>query len=75
MTNKKVLLTILDGWGLGNQAETDGVFLAKTPFIDSLKNNAAVGTLKTFGHHVGLPDGQMGNSEVSHMNIGAGRVV
>lgn len=75
MSSKKVLLTILDGWGIGNQDTTDGVFLAKTPFIDSLKERAASTTLKTYGHAVGLPKGQMGNSEVGHINIGAGRVV
>jgi len=73
--NKKVVLLILDGWGIGKQDNSDAIFNAKTPFVDSLADRAANATLKTFGAHVGLPDGQMGNSEVGHMNIGAGRVV
>lgn len=71
---KKVLLLILDGWGIGKQDASDGIYLAKTPFVDGLKNGPH-SELKTYGEHVGLPDGQMGNSEVGHMNIGAGRVV
>ena len=73
--NKKTALIILDGWGIGNQDESDGVFLAKTPFFDSLIANHPNATLKTYGEHVGLPNGQMGNSEVGHLNIGAGRIV
>lgn len=71
----KVLLLILDGWGIGNKDKTDAIFSANTPFMDSLESKATSATLKTFGENVGLPDGQMGNSEVGHMNIGAGRVV
>ncbi|MDB9883044.1 2,3-bisphosphoglycerate-independent phosphoglycerate mutase, partial [Bacteroidia bacterium] len=71
---KKVLLLILDGWGIGKKDSSDAVYNAKTPFIDSLVSRPH-STLKTFGENVGLPDGQMGNSEVGHMNIGAGRVV
>lgn len=71
----KTALVILDGWGIGKHDKTDGVFLAKTPFIDSLYNKYPHNTLYTFGEHVGLPKGQMGNSEVGHLNIGAGRVV
>ena len=71
---KKVFLLILDGWGIGRKDESDAIHQAKTPFIDSLSKRAN-GSLKTYGEHVGLPDGQMGNSEVGHMNIGAGRVV
>ena len=71
---KKVALLILDGWGIGKKDKSDAIFNAKTPFIDSLESKPHA-TLKTFGENVGLPDGQMGNSEVGHMNIGAGRVV
>lgn len=73
--NKKVVLLILDGWGIGKHDDSDAIFKAKTPFVDSLEQRAASATLKTFGENVGLPEGQMGNSEVGHMNIGAGRVV
>ena len=73
--SKKVGLIILDGWGIGAQDNSDGVFLAKTPFFDSLMNSKPHSFLNTYGEHVGLPDGQMGNSEVGHLNIGAGRVV
>jgi 2,3-bisphosphoglycerate-independent phosphoglycerate mutase len=75
MRNKKVALLILDGWGLGRQDETDGIHLAKTPFFDTLYSNFPHAKLITHGEDVGLPEGQMGNSEVGHMNIGAGRVV
>ncbi len=71
---KKVILLILDGWGIGKRDHSDAIHQAKTPFIDSLSNEPH-STLKTYGENVGLPDGQMGNSEVGHMNIGAGRVV
>jgi 2,3-bisphosphoglycerate-independent phosphoglycerate mutase len=71
----KALLIILDGWGIGKKDNTDAIFSANTPFIDSLESQSAKATLKTYGENVGLPDGQMGNSEVGHMNIGAGRVV
>lgn len=69
------MLMILDGWGIGKRDFTDGIFNAKTPFIDSLYQSVPNTTLTTFGNAVGLPEGQMGNSEVGHMNIGAGRVV
>ncbi len=72
---KKAVLIILDGWGIGKHDKTDGVFLAKTPYVDSLYNKYPHSTLLTFGEHVGLPEGQMGNSEVGHLNIGAGRIV
>lgn len=75
MTNKKVALIILDGWGQGAQDESDGIFRANTPFIDSLYTNWANAQLVTFGKDVGLPSSQMGNSEVGHLNIGAGRIV
>ncbi|MGB0851036.1 MAG: 2,3-bisphosphoglycerate-independent phosphoglycerate mutase [Bacteroidia bacterium] len=71
---KKVILLILDGWGIGKKDESDAIHKANTPYIDSLSQRPH-STLKTFGENVGLPDGQMGNSEVGHMNIGAGRVV
>ena len=73
--SKKAVLIILDGWGIGKQDKTDGVHLAKTPFVDSLYTKYPHSTLLTFGEEVGLPAGQMGNSEVGHLNIGAGRVV
>ena len=73
--DKKTALIILDGWGIGTKDESDGVHLAKTPFFDHLMKNHPNAQLKTFGKEVGLPNGQMGNSEVGHLNIGAGRVV
>ncbi|MDG2330782.1 MAG: 2,3-bisphosphoglycerate-independent phosphoglycerate mutase, partial [Flavobacteriales bacterium] len=75
MTNKKVALIILDGWGQGARDESDGIFIANTPFIDSLYTNWANAQLVTYGKEVGLPASQMGNSEVGHLNIGAGRIV
>lgn len=74
MTNKAFLL-ILDGWGLGPKPEADAIFQANTPFFDELWKTRPHSTLITHGEDVGLPDGQMGNSEVGHLNIGAGRVV
>lgn len=72
---KKVALIILDGWGLGDGTKADAISNSNTPFVDSLYKNYPYSTLLTSGEHVGLPDGQMGNSEVGHLNIGAGRVV
>lgn len=72
---RKFGLVILDGFGYGKQDHTDAVFNAKTPVFDRLVKNFPNATLTTFGEAVGLPEGQMGNSEVGHMNIGAGRVV
>ncbi|MFY9310593.1 MAG: 2,3-bisphosphoglycerate-independent phosphoglycerate mutase [Bacteroidia bacterium] len=72
---KKVALIILDGWGLGDGTKADAIANAHTPFMDSLYKNYPYSTLRTSGEDVGLPDGQMGNSEVGHLNIGAGRVV
>ena len=72
---KKVALLILDGWGHGDKSKSDGIFNAVTPFIDSLELTKPNAELLTDGLHVGLPEGQMGNSEVGHLNIGAGRVV
>lgn len=65
----------MDGWGHGPQTNANAIFLAKTPFIDSLYSKYPNSELKTSGEDVGLPDGQMGNSEVGHLNIGAGRIV
>ncbi|RMD73029.1 MAG: 2,3-bisphosphoglycerate-independent phosphoglycerate mutase, partial [Bacteroidetes bacterium] len=73
--NRKVLLIILDGWGLGPKPEADAIRQAHTPVFDALWADFPHATLVTYGEAVGLPEGQMGNSEVGHMNIGAGRVV
>ncbi|MCX6294694.1 MAG: 2,3-bisphosphoglycerate-independent phosphoglycerate mutase [Bacteroidetes bacterium] len=72
---KKVALLILDGWGIGDGSKSDAIANANTPFVDSLYKKYPHSTLLTSGENVGLPDGQMGNSEVGHLNIGAGRVV
>ena len=71
----KTALIILDGWGIGNADGNNAIEVAQTPYVDSLNAQTPHATLRTDGEHVGLPDGQMGNSEVGHMNIGAGRVV
>ena len=73
--NQKTALIILDGWGHGDHSDSDAIFNAKTPFMDSLYEKYPNAELVTFGEDVGLPEGQMGNSEVGHMNIGAGRIV
>ncbi|NIJ43707.1 2,3-bisphosphoglycerate-independent phosphoglycerate mutase [Wenyingzhuangia heitensis] len=73
--NKKVILMILDGWGVTQDPKVSAVFNANTSYIDSLYNKYPNATLRTDGEYVGLPDGQMGNSEVGHMNLGAGRIV
>ncbi|MAY84318.1 MAG: phosphoglycerate mutase (2,3-diphosphoglycerate-independent) [Flavobacteriales bacterium] len=75
MKEKKVALIILDGWGYGNQDNSDAIFQANTAVFDRLIASHPNSTLKTYGEFVGLPSGQMGNSEVGHLNIGAGRVV
>ena len=72
---KKALLVILDGWGIGNKGKGDVIFNTPTPYIDSLWKNYPCSQLEASGENVGLPDGQMGNSEVGHLNIGAGRIV
>ncbi|MDR1561959.1 MAG: 2,3-bisphosphoglycerate-independent phosphoglycerate mutase [Dysgonamonadaceae bacterium] len=72
---KKALLIILDGWGLGDKTKRDAITTAKTPYWDYLIKNFPCSNLQASGENVGLPDGQMGNSEVGHLNIGAGRVV
>ncbi|MDG1792812.1 MAG: 2,3-bisphosphoglycerate-independent phosphoglycerate mutase [Flavobacteriaceae bacterium] len=73
--NKKVLLMILDGWGIAKEPSVSAIDKAQTPYIDSLYDKHANSKLITYGAGVGLPDGQMGNSEVGHMNLGAGRIV
>ncbi|MFN8252037.1 MAG: 2,3-bisphosphoglycerate-independent phosphoglycerate mutase [Ferruginibacter sp.] len=75
MKNKKVILVIMDGWGLGQVKSSDAIQHAKTPFVSSLYSKYPNTTLVTCGEAVGLPDGQMGNSEVGHLNLGAGRIV
>lgn len=72
---KNIGLIILDGWGIGDHSASDAVFNANTPFMDKLLLNNPNATLIASGESVGLPEGQMGNSEVGHLNIGAGRVV
>ncbi len=74
MTNHFGLI-ILDGWGIGDKSASDAISAADTPFMDALLDTYPHATLKTSGEDVGLPDGQMGNSEVGHLNIGAGRIV
>ena len=73
--NKKVILMILDGWGKSPDPKVSAIDNANTQFIDSLYTKYAHASLRTDGLHVGLPEGQMGNSEVGHMNLGAGRIV
>ncbi|WP_088844791.1 2,3-bisphosphoglycerate-independent phosphoglycerate mutase [Hymenobacter gelipurpurascens] len=73
--NKQVLLVILDGWGLAQNKQVSAIDQARTPYVDSLFQRFPHSKLQASGEAVGLPDGQMGNSEVGHMNIGAGRVV
>ena len=73
--NKKVLLLILDGWGETQDPKVSAIAQANTPFIDSLYKKYPTAQIQTDGLNVGLPDGQMGNSEVGHMNLGAGRIV
>lgn len=75
MENKKVLLVIMDGWGLGKVKSSDAIQHANVPFVSSLYNLYPDTTLTTCGLQVGLPEGQMGNSEVGHLNLGAGRIV
>ncbi|MEO8146924.1 MAG: 2,3-bisphosphoglycerate-independent phosphoglycerate mutase [Bacteroidia bacterium] len=73
--SKKLALLILDGWGEAPKIKSNAIANSKTPFVDSLYKNYPHAQLLTSGENVGLPDGQMGNSEVGHMNIGAGRIV
>ncbi len=71
----KAMLVIMDGWGLGKVPKADAILAANTPFVDSLYSKYPNTTLTTCGELVGLPEGQMGNSEVGHLNLGAGRIV
>lgn len=73
--HKKVILMILDGWGITQDPKVSAIYNAKTSYIDSLYSKYANASLRTDGEYVGLPEGQMGNSEVGHMNLGAGRIV
>ena len=73
--SKKALLIILDGYGIGDHKKDDAIFNTPTPFMDKLMAECPHSELQASGENVGLPDGQMGNSEVGHLNIGAGRVV
>jgi 2,3-bisphosphoglycerate-independent phosphoglycerate mutase len=73
--SKKVILVIMDGWGLGQVPGADAIQHAKVPFVSSLYELYPHSTLITCGEAVGLPEGQMGNSEVGHLNLGAGRIV
>jgi len=73
--SKKTLLMILDGWGIGNKTKADVISQGETPYIDNLLKEYPNSQLLTDGENVGLPKGQMGNSEVGHLNIGAGRVI
>jgi len=75
MTSKRTILIIMDGWGLGKVFASDAIQHAKTPFVSSLYSKYSNTTLTTCGEAVGLPEGQMGNSEVGHLNLGAGRIV
>lgn len=75
MNNKKLVLLILDGWGYGKRDKSDAAYMANTPFFDSALQKYPSSRLEASGEAVGLPEGQMGNSEVGHMNLGAGRVV
>src|SRR5580658_9247745 len=74
-TQKKVILLIMDGWGLGAVKSADAIRNARVPFVSSLYQQYPNTTLVTYGEEVGLPEGQMGNSEVGHLNLGAGRIV
>lgn len=75
MNNKKAILVIMDGWGLGKVKSSDAIQNSQTPFVTSLYKKYPNATLVTCGEEVGLPSGQMGNSEVGHLNLGAGRIV
>ena len=72
---RKALLIILDGWGIGDKGQDDAIAQTATPYMDYLKANYPNTELQASGEYVGLPDGQMGNSETGHLNIGAGRIV
>jgi 2,3-bisphosphoglycerate-independent phosphoglycerate mutase len=75
MPKAKVILVIMDGWGIGKVKSSDAIANAHVPFVSSLYSKYPNTTLTTCGEAVGLPEGQMGNSEVGHLNLGAGRIV
>lgn len=75
MLKTKFILLILDGWGIGDKSKSDAIYTAGTPNIDKLRASFPNSYLLTSGENVGLPKGQMGNSEVGHLNIGAGRII
>ena len=75
MNNIPLVLIILDGWGISKESKGNAIFLAKTPVVDNICKKYSHTHLHASGHYVGLPDGQPGNSEAGHMNIGAGRVI
>ena len=75
MKPRPCMLMILDGWGFREESEGNAVLLADTPFLDGLESSYPSTRLNCMGKAVGLPDGIMGNSEVGHLNIGAGRIV
>lgn len=75
MKDKKVILLILDGWGYGKRDKSNAIYQAKTPFFDQLLAKYPHSKLQASGEAVGLPEGQMGNSEVGHINLGAGRII
>src|SRR5881392_3426721 len=75
MNNKKAILVIMDGWGLGKIKSSDAIQHANTPFVTSFYKDYPNATLIACGEEVGLPAGQMGNSEVGHLNLGAGKIV
>jgi len=75
MSARPVALVILDGWGISDRCDNNAACLARTPNLDQLQQQWPTGRLRASGQDVGLPDGQMGNSEVGHLNIGAGRIV
>ena len=75
MKNKKAFLMILDGWGIGDGSNADVISQVPTPNITFFTNHYPHSQLQASGENVGLPEGQMGNSEVGHMNLGAGRII
>src|SRR6185436_19721205 len=75
MTSKRTILIIMDGWGLGKIRSADAIQHAKTTCVSSFYHSYPNSTIITCGEAVGLPEGQMGNSEVGHLNLGAGRIV
>ena len=72
---KPIILCIMDGWGISNETNHNAIKMGNTPVFDELLRKYPNGVMQASGAHVGLPSGQMGNSEVGHMNLGAGRIV